>query len=120
VEATRGDGATRLFQQAQREAQVVEAGEPRPERLVHAQQVVQVGARMPCTGRAVAVGIGRRAVVAEARVAQLEQAARREEHPVASVAGGNHAIEQVDSGGDGVEDLRRRADAHQVARQRIG
>ena len=87
-----------------------------PEDLVGAVQVVQVGAREVPAGVAAAGLVQRARVGAVARVLDLHVAEAREEPAVARVAGRHDAVEHVDAGGDRVDEVLRRAHAHQVAR----
>src|SRR3954469_13707955 len=62
-------------------------------------------------------GFFERAVVALVDVvAEAEGAGIGEGHRVAAVASGQDAIEQVDAAADGVEQILRRADTHEVPR----
>ena len=47
-----------------------------------------------------------------------QDALAREQHPVAAVAGRQHAVEEVDALGDRIEQVRGPADAHQIVRRR--
>ena len=49
-------------------------------------------------------------------VLDVQRAVEREGHPVAGHPGGHHAVEHVHAAGDHFENLRRRAQAHGVAR----
>ena len=77
---------------------------------------MQVGAGVIGAGRAAAGGIDRRRVVGVAGVAQIEGAAGDVGAPGAARARRQHAVEQVDPPAHGLDDVRRRAHAHQIAR----
>ena len=77
---------------------------------------MQIGAAEVAAGVAGAAQVERAVVVAVAAVADLDVALGREQPAVARVAGRHHAVEHVDAGLDAVEQVFRRAHAHQVAR----
>ena len=90
--------------------------EARAKDLVHALEMVKVRPREIAAGVATAVRVERAGVFAMLRVADLDVAPAREQPAVACVARGHHAVEHVDAFGDCIDDVFRRADAHQVAR----
>ena len=49
-------------------------------------------------------------------VVEIDRAEAREHRAVAAVAGRQHAVEHVDAARDRLEQIVRRADAHQIAR----
>ena len=68
--------------------------------------------RVDETGRA---RVDRRKVVPPLHVADIDDALRSEQHAVAPVARRHHAVEHVDSPLDALQQIGRRAHAHQVA-----
>ncbi len=50
------------------------------------------------------------------RVSKFEDTFAGEQHAMSGVARRNHAVEQIDSGCDGVDEVGRVTDSHQVAR----
>ena len=77
---------------------------------------MQIGAREAGAGGAGAALVDRPLVGLVARIAQAQVTEAGEQMAVARVAGGHHAIEHVDAGGDTVEQVLGCSDAHQVAR----
>jgi len=100
--------------------QVVHAHEHRSEHFTAAVEVVQVGAREPRAGGAGAARVERLLVGLVAGVANPQVAEAREQVAVAGVSRRHHAVEHVDAGGDAIEQVLGRADAHQVARLGCG
>src|SRR5688572_27862411 len=96
--------------------QVVQRIEPRPQDLVHALKVMQVGTREMAAGVARASLVERLDLGAVARVPQLYEPAARVDPAVARTARGQHAIEEIDAGGDRGHDVLRRPYSHEVAR----
>ena len=96
--------------------QVVDREEPRPERLAALEEVVQVRPRPGPAGEARAGGVER--LVREPVVAAGEPDAPRrgEGRPLPRHRGGKDAVEHVDALADRLEEIRRGADAHEVAR----
>ncbi|GAV35157.1 hypothetical protein ROTAS13_02829 [Roseomonas sp. TAS13] len=78
--------------------------------------MVQIGARVPRAGRAVAFRVEGARVLGEFRVPQVHHAARGIGPRGAAGARRDHAVEHVDAAPDGADDVGGRADAHQVAR----
>src|SRR5690606_3266956 len=96
-EAARRDRRARALEQPEVEAEAVERGEPRAQDLVLLEQVTQVRARVVAAGGAVARGVDRARVARVARVADAQHARAREQHTVSAVAGGQHAVEEIDA-----------------------
>src|SRR5207244_5409738 len=88
----------------------------RAEDLVRFLQVVEVRAGETPAGIARALFIERAGSVAMARVADLEIAVAREEPAVPRIARRQHAIEEIDAGGHRLDQILRRAHAHEIAR----
>ena len=89
------------------------------EQLLGPEQVGQVGPREAPAEQARTVVLDRLRVVEEAPVAEVQPTARDPQLPVPGDPGRQHAVEQVDPAMDGLEQVRRRAEAHQVARPRV-
>ena len=100
--------------------QVVQRVQARAEDLVRFLQVVEIGAREMAAGVAGALRVERARVVAMARIADLEIAVAGEEPAVTRVARRQHAVEEVDARRDRLDQIFRRAHAHQVARPLFG
>src|SRR6185295_3693657 len=98
------------------EAEVVERRQDLRRDLAGTKEMMEERARNPRAGRAGAAGIDRSFVVAIAGVLDLERPFAREQHAVAAVPRRQHAVEEVDALANGVQDVVRRADPHQVAR----
>ena len=79
-------------------------------------EVAQVGAREVPAGVAAAVRVRGQVVFSEAGVLDVHGPHPREELAVAGVAGRHDAVEHVDAAPHGLDDVGRRADAHQVPR----
>ena len=102
--------------QVQVEVQVVDARECEPERFSGVVQVAQVGAAEVPAAVAIAVRVHRLVEflgMAGGLVAQ--NAFAREQHAVAGIAGGHHAVAHVDAAPDKLQQIPRGADAHHVA-----
>ena len=100
--------------------EVVDAEEPRAERLAALEEVVQVAAAEGPAGRAGAARVER---VVDGRVGPARDAhapGRGEGRPLPGEVRRQDAVEHVDAAADGVQEIGRRADAHQVARRRLG
>ncbi len=89
------------------------------EELLGAEQMGQIGAREVAAEQAAAAFLDRPRVVHELGVAHVEAAAGDPQLAVAGDSGRQDGVEQVDAAMDGLEQVRRRAQAHQVARPRI-
>ena len=96
--------------------QVVHAGQHRRQHLAAAIEVMKIGAREARTGHAGAGRIERRVVFLVAGISNAQVAETCEEMAVAGVSRRHDAVEHVDAGADAVDQVFRRADAHQVAR----
>ena len=92
----------------------------RPEHLLGQKQVAEIRAAEPAAGQAVATLLDRPRVDAVRGIAKFDISFIRKTSCVAAIAGRHHAVEEIDPGGDGVEDVLRAADAHQVARPVLG
>ncbi len=80
-------------------------------------QMAQVSARIPTHARwAIAALHNRARVVDELGVAQVQVASRAKHPSVAGVACGQHAVEQIHPSVHGFDQVRWRAQAHEVAR----
>ena len=77
---------------------------------------MQVGAAEICAGIAGAGFVQRLRVVAVRGVLDLEVAEAGEQVAVARIAGRHHTVEHVDAGLHRIDQILRRADAHQIAR----
>ena len=96
--------------------QVVDRIEARAEDFVGSLQMMQVGSAEIAAGVAVATLIERARIGAVAGVSYLDVAVTRVQPAVARIARRQHAVEHVDAVADRLDDVFRRADAHQVAR----
>src|SRR6266540_5055333 len=90
--------------------------EPRTENFVDALQMMQVRAAQVASVVAGAGRVERSRVGAMAGVADLDVPVACEQPAVARIAGGQHAVEYVDTVADSLDDVLRRADAHEVTR----
>src|SRR6185436_5124308 len=95
---------------------VVNRVEPGPEDLVHPLQMMEVGAGEMAACIAAAGRIERPGIGAVFGVADLDVAIAGEEPAVSGVARGQHAVEKVYARTDTIDDVLRRAHAHQVPR----
>ena len=100
--------------------QVVDRVQARAQDLVRAVQMVQVSAREILAAIAGAALVQRRHVFFIARILDLDVAKAREQPAVAGVPGRHHAVEHVDAVGHAIDQVFRRAHAHQVVRLVLG
>ena len=96
--------------------QVVDGAETRAEDLATTVQVVQVGPAVVAAGIAGALRIQRTGIVPISCISNAHHALGHEQVAITGVAGGQDAIEHVDSAHHRLDDVRRSAHAHQVAR----
>ena len=94
--------------------------EPGGRRLVHDQEVPEVGAGPAGAHGAPAVGVQRGVGVGVLRPLQVVPALGRQDRAVAAEPGGEHAVEQVDAEGDGLHHPHGVAHAHEVAGPVVG
>ncbi len=80
-----------------------------------ANQVAQIATTMISTGRTVAVRIDGLIVALEGGVSQAQGSPGGEDQTVPTIAGGNHAVKQVDTRRHPVQQIDRSAESHQVA-----
>ena len=95
--------------------QIVEGKQPQSEDFPGPEQVAEVGAREPGDVRMRRLA-KRPRVLGMDEVLDVQRAVEREGHAVAGHAGGHHAVEHVHAAADHFQNLRRRAEAHGVAR----
>ena len=107
--------APQLPHQFQIKEQVMNGVETRAQNLVDALQMVQIGAGEMAAGIAAACLVEWREIVPVTRIAQFDDAAPGEQPAIAGITRGQHAIEEINAGGNGVDDILRRSDPHQVA-----
>ena len=93
--------------------------EPVCQQLIRPEQVGEVGPAEAPAEQASTTLLDRPRVVAEALVANVEPAARDPELTVAGHPRRQHGVEQVNAAMDRLEQVRGRAEAHQVAVARI-
>ena len=86
------------------------------ERLPTAKQVVQIGARIIPRRRAAALHIERPRILGVAGVLDVDRPEACERQTVTAITGGHHAIEHIDAARDGLQDVVRGADAHEITR----
>src|SRR2546426_7785019 len=96
-ECAGGDRLPELREQREVVVQVMDGIEPRAEDLVDALQMMQVRATEAATGVAGAARVKRVRVCAMAGIADLDVPVTREQPAIARVAGGQHAVEHVDT-----------------------
>ena len=109
------DGVSRSRQKVQVIREVMESSEARAEGLTASNQMSQIASTVVLTSRAAAIGIDGRVVSLEYSVSQTQGPSRGEEEPVATVARGDHAVEEVDSRGHAIEQIEWSAETHQVS-----
>src|SRR5688500_4398684 len=90
--------------------------EARAQNLSCSLQMMQVGTGEMATGIAGALVVGWSSIQTIPAIAQLDDAVACEEPAIARVAGRQHTVEHVYSQRDGMDNICRRADSHQVAR----
>ena len=95
---------------------VVEGEKHRGGEILKNEEIPDVGAAVTAADRAVAGGVERTQVLFEALVLDHDLAFRGVGVPHAPVARREHAVEEVDSRPDGLEQIGRGPDPHQVAR----
>ena len=98
------------------EVQVVLPQQLPAQRLVRLRQVVEIGARVVLAGRAGAARVERLVRVLVHAPAQLQVAPRGEDPAALAEGRRQDAVEHVEAAVHGLEQVERRADAHQVAR----
>src|SRR5689334_8855596 len=96
--------------------EVVQRVQPCAEDLIHALEMVQVGAREVAAGVARAFLVERFDLVAVTRVPQLDDAVAGIDPAIARVPGRQHAVEHVDARRHRHYQVVRRADSHEIAR----
>ena len=84
--------------------------------LAALEQVAQIRAAEPAAGRTLTAFLDRAVVGLILRIHDVENAAVREQMTVARVPGRHDAVEEVDAARNALDDVARRADAHQIAR----
>ena len=114
-EAVLGDGGANLPGEAVHVGEVVDRGQDRAEHLVGQEQVADRAPVVVGAGVAIAARLDRGCVGLVDGVAQLDGADGRQATGVAAVAGRQDTVEDVDAGGDGVDEVPRTADTHQIA-----
>ena len=110
------DGLPHLGHQAQDKAQVVQGCQTRPQHLPCLEQMAQVSGGVIPAGVAVAIGIQGRILLGVPAVGNVNPPVRREQRAVAGHAGRQHAVKQIHALRHAVDQIFRRAHAHQVAR----
>ena len=98
------------------EREVVDTGYLHGEEFFGFEEMVQIGAAVLRVHKGVAAGVYGREVVRPFGVAHVKHALGGEEHGVAAVARGHHAVEHIHAALYGFEDIYRRANAHEIAR----
>ena len=78
--------------------------------------MMQIGAGIIARGRAVAFLVQRTRIIGVTGVFQVDLAPAGEGKAMSAGAGRHHAVELVDAAGDALQNIVRRADAHQIAR----
>ena len=86
------------------------------QQLLGPEQMRQIGPREPGAEEARAVVLDRRWIIEEASVADVQPTARDPQLAVPRDPRREHAVEQVDAAVDRLEEVRRRAEPHQVSR----
>src|SRR5918992_850465 len=124
VELTGEDRVAQATHQSLHEGQIVQRDEALGGQLARPDQVVEVAARVLAAGGAGAPGVDRLARGAVACLGEVEPPARggvvHERRAVAREAGGRGAVERVDAGRHGVDDVVDVADPEQVPRPLLG
>jgi hypothetical protein len=113
--ATRLDRRARLAHEVEVVLQVVDGEEPWPERLAALEQVVEVATREGAAGGAAAVRVERRVGELVLAAGEPDAARGREGGALPCHGGRQHAVEHVHALADGVEEVGRGPDAHEVA-----
>jgi len=93
----------------------VDGSQLQGQQLLRLIEVVEIGARILPVDGAGAVGVDGREVRGPFGVAHIQGALAGEEHGVAAIAAGHHAVELIDAEGDGLEDVLGGTDTHEVA-----
>ena len=101
------------------EGEVVDAGYLHRQQLARLEEVVEVGLGGDAVDLA-ARGVEGREVGLPLLVAHVHRALVGEEHGVAAVARGHHAVEHIDTAGDALQQVLGRAHTHEVARLVLG
>src|SRR5580765_7096262 len=97
------------------ERQIVHRIQNARQRLCRHVKMSQISARVTRTNPASASGIGRRLVLSETRILDVDSSLRRKEKAVARRARGQHAIHHVHAHGRVLYDLLRISHTHDVA-----
>src|SRR5213594_1138430 len=108
------EGLADLLQEGLSIGDVVDRGEPIRQQLLGSEEVGEVRPRVVAARLAGAGRVDRTRLVQVARVANVQLPLARPELPIASHPGRQNAVEEVDPAFDGGEEVRWRADPHQV------
>ena len=109
------DGLARLPDHIEKVGQVVQGVEAEGQQLLADVQMAQIGTGEGPAGVTVAGRIQGAVVLGVFLALDVDLAQRGIERAVTRVAGGQHAVEHVDTGIDAVGDVQGRAHAHEVA-----
>lgn len=104
-----------LAHQPQVETQVVQTGDLGAQVLLAVYEVTQVGLGVELTRQTRILLIDGAEILLPLGVLDVDDAAAGVEQAVAGVSGGQHAVEHIDAEGNALQDIDRRAYAHQVA-----
>src|SRR5258706_12098493 len=106
------DGAADIRHEALVEPDIMHRNEDGSKHLVGEKKVADGAAGEIAASVAITVIFYRTRIAGEFGIAEAERAGGGEGVGVAAVAGGENAVEHVDAGGDGGDDVAGEADAH--------
>src|SRR5215468_4297702 len=115
-EAPLGDRSSRAGGEILVVEQIDDRQEGPAERLIGLEQMVQVSAGKIARRGTAALRIERARIVGMPCILDIDRAEAGKGEPMAAVARGQNAIEHIDAMADRIENIRRCADAHQIAR----
>ena len=115
AEVAGDDARPCLADEPEVEGQVVDRGDLQAQQLLDLDEVMEIRLAVERVHVGVGVGVDGREVVLPFLVAHVDRPEAGEELAVAAVARGHDAIEHVDAPLDGLQEVDRRADAHEVA-----
>ena len=102
------------------EPQIVHDEQPLRQHFTALEQVAQISAAEPLTGRALTAFFNRAVIGLVLGIHNVQDAVMREQMTVTRVAGRHNAVEEINAASDTFNNVARCADTHQVARLILG
>src|SRR5271166_2164676 len=116
VETSRSDCRAHVCHQALIVGKVDGSERDCAKHLARLEQMMKVCPRIVAGGSAVAFRIDGARIICMTGILEVQRPEAREGEPVAAIAGRQHAVEHVDAARHCFDQVRRGADAHEIAR----